>query len=168
MLSLASVAGAAFAVNTVTQEITAGVRSASVADVTLTAVTYSHEVQSNTGTLTLTADDSTGSDLGWNVTIESSDFTSGGNTIPAENFSITQANAPTLNVGQTVDPTNGPMVPTASPAGTLDTARKVIQANAGYGKGNYSQTIDVELSIPGQQLAGTYAATLTTTIAAAP
>lgn len=158
--------------NSVTQAVTAGTRSASVADATLTAVNYSHSAQTNTGSLTLTADDSTGSGAGWNVTILSSSFaysgTNGGTAIPAANFSITTANAPTATAGQAIDPTGGPKVPATGSTGTLDVARKTIQANAGFGQGTYTQALDVSLSIPAQARAGTYTGTLTVSITSGP
>lgn len=165
-------ASAAFAGDTVIQSVTAGTRTASIADLTLTAVSYSHAAQTQTGTMTLTADDSTGSGAGWNVTIQSSAFvysgTNGGTDIPAANFSLSSADAPAMTAGQAIDATNGPKVPTVSPVGTLDSARKTVQANAGYGLGTYTQGLGVSLSIPAQSRAGTYTATLTTTVAAAP
>ncbi|MEA2527545.1 MAG: hypothetical protein QOF73_4772, partial [Thermomicrobiales bacterium] len=153
-LSLTMVAPA-LAVDTVTQAITPGTLSASVADLTLTSVAYSHEVQAQTGSMTLTADDSTGSGAGWNVTILSSAFAytaggNGGSAIPAANFSLTSAAAPTSTAGQAVDATDGPKVPTTSPVGALNSARKVIQANAGFGQGTYTQGLGVSLSIPEQ------------------
>ena len=158
--------------DTVTQTITAGIRSASVANLTLTSVAYSHSAQSTTGTMTLTADDSTGSNLGWNVTILSSAFVytggNGGSNIPAANFSLTSAAAPTRNAGQAVDATGGPKVPVVSPVGTLDSARKTVQALILFGNGNYSQNLGVSLSIPAQSATGTYTGTLTTSITAAP
>lgn len=168
----AAIVGPAAAADTVTQTINPGTRSASVADVTLTAVNYAHSAQAQTGTMTLTADDSSGSGAGWNVTIQSSDFVySGANSgtdIPAANFALTAAAAPAMTAGEAVDATNGPKVPATSPVGTLDSARKVVQAEVGYGEGTYTQSLDVELSIPAQSRAGTYTGTLTTTIAAAP
>jgi len=55
-----------------------------------------------------------------------------------------------------------------SPAGALDTARKVVQANATYGEGTYDQALGVSLTIPAESRAGTYTGTLTTTVTAAP
>lgn len=164
------------AVNTVTQTITAGTRSASVADLNLGSVAYSHSPRTTTGTMTLTADDSTGSNAGWNVTILSSAFvwTAGGSgassgaNIPAANFSLTAAAAPTATAGQAVDVVGGPTVPIISPVGTLDSARKTVQALALFGNGTYTQALGVSLSIPAQSAAGTYTGTLTTTMAAAP
>jgi hypothetical protein len=168
-LALASPADAA---DSVTQVVTAGSRTASVADLTLTAVSYSHTAQTQTGTMTLTADDSTGTGTGWNVTVLSSDFVysgaNGGGDIPKGNFSLTSAAAPASTAGQAVDVTNGPKVPSTSPVGTLDTARKTVQSNAAYGQGTYTQDLGVSLSIPPQSRAGTYTGTITTTISSAP
>lgn len=167
-------APAAFAADTVTQVVNGGTRTASVANLTMAAVTYSHSAQSNPGTMTLTADDSSGTGLGWNVTVVSSAFvysgTNGGTNIPAANLSLTSAAAPTMTAGQAVDPlgVGGPKVPLVSPVGTLDSARKTVQANANFGQGTYTQGLGVSLSIPAQSRAGTYTGTLTTTIAAAP
>jgi hypothetical protein len=171
-----SIAAPVGAKDTVTQNVTPGTRTASVADLSFPDIAYSHIGQSPTGTMTLTADDSTGSNAGWNVTIQSSDFVwsagtggaSSGTDIPAANFLLISAATPVSTAGQAVDDTGGPLVPTTSPAGTLDTARKTVQANATFGKGTYTQALDVSLTIPGDSAAGTYTGTLTTTISAAP
>jgi len=160
------------ATDQVTQVVTAGTRSASVANLTLGSVPHAHSVQTSTGTMTLTADDSTGSNLGWNVTILSSAFVySGGNSgtdIPAANFSLTSAAAPTATAGQAVDATGGPRVPVISPVGTLDSARKTLQALVTFGNGTYTQALGVSLSIPADSAAGTYTGTETVTISAGP
>ena len=58
----------AFAADTISQSLTGGSRTASVADLTLSAVAYSHSVQAQTGTMTLTADDSTATLAGKEIT----------------------------------------------------------------------------------------------------
>jgi len=162
------------AVDTVTQAITAGNRTASVADLTLASVAYSHSAQTSTGTMTLTADDSTGSNLGWNVTILTSAFAysggNGGTAIPAANLTLTSAAAPTRTAGQAVDVlgVGGPKVPSVSPVGTLDSARKTVQAVVLFGNGTYTQALGVSMNVPAQSAAGSYTGTLTTTISAAP
>lgn len=161
------------AADSVTQAITAaGTRTASVADLTLPSVAYSHSSQLSTGTMALTADDSTGSNLGWNVTILSSAFAysgaNNGTAIPAANFSLTSAAAPVRVAGQSIDATGGPKVPLVSPVGTLDTARKTVQALVLFGKGTYTQALGVSLNIPAGSVPGTYTGTLTTSITAAP
>ena len=163
------------AADSVTQAVTAGTRTASVADLTLASVAYSHSARTSTGSMTLTADDSTGSGAGWNVTVLSSAFAHSGTDrtkdISAANFALTTAAAPVRTAGQAINVTagNGPAVPTTpSPIGTLDSARKVVQAGVGYGQGTYTQALGVSLTIPAYSAAGTYTGTLTTSIIAAP
>ena len=174
-LLVASVAGSALAANTVTQAITGSGRTASVANLTLPSVTYQNAAHDVTGTMVLTADDSTDTGLGWTVTIQSSDFVwvgpvNGGINIPASAFALTSAAVPVVVAGQAVGPAaaTGPQVPPTFVAGSLDTPRLPIWATAGYGKGTYTQDLGVTLSIPAMSHVGTYTGTLTTTITAAP
>lgn len=173
-LSLAMLAPA-LADNTVTTSVissAASIRSARTTDFTLPAVTYSHTDQSQSGSLALIADDSSGTNAGWNVTVQASSFAysgpNSGTAIPASNFSLTSASTPTKTSGQNVNATGGPMVPATSPVGTLDVARKVVQANAGFGKGTYTQTLGVSLVVPADSVIGTYTSTLTVTNTAGP
>jgi len=171
-LALGVIATTAFAENSVTQTVTAGTRTASVANLALADVAYSHSAQTATGSMTLTANDSTGSGAGWNVTIQSSAFVYSGSysgtNIPAANFSLTSADTPVMTAGQAVNATvgNGPEASVTS--GTLETSRKTVLAGIGYGLGTYTQALGVSLSIPAQSRAGTYTGTLTTTMSAAP
>lgn len=109
---------------------------------------------------------------GWSVTILSSDFAYsgayGGTSIPAANLSITDAASPVLVSGQAIDPGGGPRVPPAGATGTLDVARKTIQADVGYGGGTYTQGLAVSLVVPADSRAGTYTAILTVTAGAGP
>jgi hypothetical protein len=174
-LLVGTLAGPTLAANTVTQAITGSGLTASVADLTLTSVAYQNNAHDVTGTMVLTADDSTGSGAGWNVTIQSSAFVwvgtaNGGADIPAARFALTSAAAPTMISGQAVSvaASTGPQVPPTSPYGSLDTARKVLVATAAYGAGAYSQDLGVTLTIPAQSRVGVYTGTLTTTITSAP
>ena len=174
-LLVASVAGPAAAADTVILSITGSGLTASVADLTLTSVPYQNAAHNVTGSMVLTADDSTGSGAGWNVTIISSAFVwvgtaNGGTNIPAANFALTSAAAPAMIAGQVVNvaASTGPQVPPTSPFGTLDTARKTLVATAAYGQGTYSQALGVTLTIPAMSRVGTYTGTLTTTITSAP
>lgn len=163
----------ASAVNTVTQTINAGTRSSSIADLTLGAVSYSHSAQASTGTMVVTADDSSGSGAGWNVTVQSSAFVysgpNGGTNIPATNFSITSASGATATAGEPVDVIGGPKVPlTFTTPATLDVARKTLQAELTFGEGTYTQNLGVSLAIPAQSRVGTYTGTMTVTISSGP
>lgn len=174
-LLVGTVAGPAFAADTVTQAITGSGLTASVADLTLTSVAYQNTAHDVSGTMVLTVDDSTGVAAGWNVTIQSSAFVwvgtaNGGADIPAINFALTTAAAPTLISGQVVSATaaTGPQVPPLSPLGALSTPRKVLAATAAYGSGAYNQNLGVTLTIPAMSRIGVYTGTLTTTITSAP
>jgi hypothetical protein len=166
----------AFADTKVSQVIIAGTRSASVTSQALGEVPagpVAHSARTQNGTVTLTADDSSGSGAGWNVTLRSSDFVysgaNGGTDIPAANFSFTAISAPTVTAGEAVDDANGPMVPAGLSGGrTLDSSVKVLQANPHYGMGTYTQVIDTRLVVPALSRAGTYTGTLTATIATGP
>lgn len=145
--------------------------TASIADLSLPAVTSSHVAQTSTGTMTLTVTDSAPGG-GWNVTILSSGLAysgpHGGTSIPAANLSITEARSPALASGQAIDPSGGPKVPPSGASGALDVARKTIQAEVGYGGGTYSQELVVSLVVPADSRAGTYTASLTVTVSAGP
>ena len=154
--------------------------TASTVDLTLAAVDYSHVDQASVGSLTLEARDtgtttcillicSTTND-GWNVTVQASNFaytgTNNGAAIPAANLAVTQAHPPTRVSGDDISGTGGPR--TTNVTGSLDTPRKTLQANDGFGIGRYRQVIDVSLLVPGQTRAGTYTTTLTVTISSGP
>ena len=163
---------AARAANTVTQVVTAGTRSASVADLTLSPVSYSTADQISVGTLTLTVDDQSGTAAGWSATLQVSDFAytgaSSGVDIPASNFAITSLGNPNATTGQAVDAAGGPRTPVAGATGPLNVARTVLLADAGYGQGSYTQALDVQLTIPGGSVAGAYTGSFTVTVGAAP
>lgn len=162
--------------------------SASVADLALPAVSYSHSDQATSGNLTLTAQDtgrqecvllvcSTVND-GWNVTIQASAFSysgpNNGTAIPAANLVITTAHPPSRVSGQEISSTAGPR--TTNVTGTLDVSRKTLQADGPsgdltptyYGIGTYEQMIDVSLTLPGRSRVGTYTTTLSVTMSAGP
>jgi hypothetical protein len=157
------------AATTVTQTISDGSRTADLSSLTFDPLNYSNAEQLSSGTMTLTADDSTGTGAGWNVTIQSSDFVYSGSyagtNIPAANVSIVTPGAPTLVAGEAISTESGPF---AGFGGSLDTPRKVLYANEGGGKGTYSQNLPVVLAIPGGSLAGSYTSTFTVTMSAGP
>ena len=150
--------------------------TANIVDLTLPTVAYAHSAQTATGSMTLTASDDTGSNAGWNVTIQSSAFVwsagtggaTSGTDIPAANFSLTSAAAPTMTSGQAVNATGGPLVPATSPLGALNQPRKVLQANPLFGGGSYSQILGVRLDTPARSTTGTYTSTFTVSMTSGP
>lgn len=175
------IAPAAFAAdNTVTQTVTGGTLTASATDVSLGSVATAHTAQNSTGQLTVSADDSTGSGAGWHVTEQVSSLaytgTNGGTAIPASDFSITSVGAVAMTAGQTIDTTGTDASPTGPQignitngvSGTLDNAVTVLVAGPNFGQGTYTVPVNVNLAVPANTRAGSYAGTLTTTITSAP
>ncbi|MEZ2388338.1 hypothetical protein AB6813_02100 [bacterium RCC_150] len=159
--------------------------SASLGALSLPAVVSSHSPRTTTGRTVLTVTDTSlytppvlpgtqgiGLGAGWHVTIQASALSysgpNNGTNIPAANLAIVSVETPTATSGQPLDPVNGPMAPTLSPAGPLDSARMILHANSGYGAGTYTQGVNLSLTIPANTRAGTYSSTITTTIGSGP
>ena len=159
--------GPALVINSAIQVVTGGIMNAFIDDLVLSSMSFSNNDHTNTGILKLTANDSSGSTTGWSVTVQSSPFTySGANNgigIPAANFSIVSANAPTAVIGQAIDLTRGPKVPPIGSSGSLNAARTVLKADASFGLGIYNQNLNVNLLIRGGSAIGTYTAFLSVT-----
>jgi hypothetical protein len=166
--------------SSVTQSLSAGSLSASIVDLQLNGganLISSNAIQTPTGVLKLTADDSRGgtSGAGWSVSTVTSDFvwTTGaggatnGTNIPANNFVLTSAAAPAMTAGQALG-VGGPAAAINTTNVPLDEDRKVITAAATYGQGTYTQDLDVSLTVPASSKVGTYTGTLTTTISETP
>jgi hypothetical protein len=164
----AGAAGAVFAEDTATQEVTKatdGQLAASIDDFIFEDLEFSFADQTNDGSLRLNVVDSRGLGSGWNVTVASGDFTIGGSpiVIPADGFVIDEAGTPQHVAGQPIVAA-GPRVPAANSAGALSTDRNPIEADPHSGNGSYYQDLDVSLVVPGGTEAGVYQATLTVTI----
>ena len=156
------------AADSITLSVNGEGRSANVSGASLDPVDYSHEDQTSSGTISLSIDDSSASNDGWNVTIQASDFSSGERSISAMNFSIIEAGNPVRLEGQEIDATGGPVVPESSALGSLDVPRKVLGAESEFGAGAYSQGLNVSLTVPGQTPSGEYSSSLTVNITAGP
>lgn len=154
--------------------ISAGTISiSSTGSITLTGVTLDGDDHDSAATAapSFTLIDASGAGAGWNVTLQSSNFSDGGTgTIGAANFKFTSGGTITKVKGQAVDPTNGPKE-TGLSAATLDSARKIITTAATYGKGKYTYDptpADFVLTVAADTTAGAYTATVTATIASGP
>jgi hypothetical protein len=144
--------------------------SASGESITLTTVGFSLADQTTTATLTI---DVSNSDVaGWSVTVAAGPFVyvgpHNGGSIPNSSFAIAAAATPVADpAGQPVGGPGGPVVP-AGAIGSFATARTVLVAGQYGGIGSYSQTLDLQLTVPGGSVAGTYVAELTITASAGP
>ncbi len=175
---MAILAGQAYCATTATPNATVTVSAGSLSisstgSITLPSLTLDGDDHDLTATSapTFTLTDATGSGSGWNVTLQSADFSAGGGkTISAAQFKFTSGGTVTKVKGQQVDATNGPKE-TALSASALDTSRKIITTAAGYGKGKYTYAptaADFVLTVTADALAGDYTAVVTATIVTGP
>jgi hypothetical protein len=150
----------------VTAGVTAGSRTAGLTLAGFDAVAFSHSEQTTTTSTTLSVDDLTGANAGWNVTVSSSpliwsaatDGPTAGSDLPASALAVTTVGSITTVSG---DAWAG-----STATGALDSPVKVLSTSGG--NGSYTAPLTLTLTVPGQASVGTYAGTLTTTISAAP
>ena len=116
------------------------------------------------GTFTVT--DSRGAGVGWNVTVQASQFTSGGHTLALNSVSMPQ---PSVTKG-TPQSTGLPTI--MSGPYTIDSASAIKMASAaadGSGEGSYIFTPGLlTLSVPANTYAGTYTSTVTVSVISGP
>lgn len=96
---------------------------------------------------------------GWNIQVSASDFTrdGGGDPIPASN----------LTLASTTDPgVTGISRPSTS--GSLAAPVKVLSADTTVPTGTYSQTLNLNMNIPGGTIVGSYTSIVTVTAAVGP
>jgi hypothetical protein len=98
---------------------------------------------------------------GWNITLSASPYVYSGigvsSGIPASNLSLTSSTLP-AGAGLTIPVT----------AGSLGTSAKVLSASPSNGIGTFTQTLNLNLSIPAGAAVGTYRATVTVTASVGP
>ena len=130
-------------------------------------VTLNGSAQSTTATMgTFTVTDARGTGVGWNVTVQGTQFTMAGHTLPMNSISMpapTVANIDSTS-GSTPSITTGPyLIDNAS-------AVKITSAAAdGTGMGSYTYTPgSLTLSIPANAYAGTYTSTVTVSVVTGP
>jgi len=107
--------------------------------------------------------------LGWNLTITSTQFTTGSRTLATNASSVTAVTSACANGGLCVTPTNAIAYPVTVPAGsTPPTAVKFFNAAAATGEGVFTITPTVRVSVPQNSFAGSYASTLTLSVVSGP
>jgi hypothetical protein len=121
--------------------------------------------QTPTYALPLTIEDLRGSGAGWNATITSTEFTTGGETprtLSTGASSITGVTNACVEGNACTDPTNAVSYALSVPAAAeAPTAVKFFNASAGTGMGVFSNTPTVAVSIPADTYAGSYSSTIT-------
>lgn len=115
--------------------------------------------------------DATGSGSGWNVTLQSADFTApGGKSIPASRFKFSSGGTVARVTGQPVNSESGPRE-TAISGAALNLATKALFSDTSSGRGRYTYSPAPEnfiLTINPDTLSGEYTAVVTATISSGP
>jgi hypothetical protein len=165
-------AGAATTANpTVTGTVSAGALSVATSAAPTFSANLASGDQTPTYTLPLTATDTTGTGAGWNLTITSTQFTTGGGTphTLATNASTVTGVTSSCASGTCTNPTNAVTYPVSIPAGaTAPTAVKLFNAAANTGLGSFTVTPTVGVFVPASTFAGSYSSTLTVSIVSGP
>ena len=137
-----------------------GVTNVSAAPVTLTG-----DDQTTTYSMALTVDDARGSGAGWNLSITSTAFTTGSQSLSNTASSINAGPAVVCSGvgGHCTNPDDTLITyPLGVPAGaSAPTAVKFFDAKLNTGLGKFTITPTVTISIPGNTYAGTYSSTVT-------
>jgi len=156
---------------TVTGTVTAGALSVATSAAPTFSATLAGGDSTPTYTLPLTAVDTTGSGAGWNLTVTSTQFTTGGGTphLLAANASTITGATSVCASGTCTNPTNAVTYPVVVPAGaTPPTAVKFFNAAASTGLGSFTVTPTVGVFVPATTFAGSYSSTLTVSIVSGP
>ena len=177
-LALAAVAASLVVASSASADnslVTANIAAGSLTEVTSAAPSFSVTLDGTdkTGsyTLPITVTDARGSGAGWNLTITSTQFSTGvsGNTLASDAASIASV-ASTCVAGSTcTNPTNSVTYPLTIPAGASPPpAVKFFNAAVNTGRGKFTGTPSVQVAVPANTFAGTYTSTVTLAIASGP
>jgi len=128
--------------------------------------------QTPTYTVPTTLQDTRGTGAGWNLTITSTQFTTGGatpNTLATNASSLTGVTS-SCAAGTCTNPTNSVTYPVSPvPAGSVPpTAVRFFNAAASSGMGKFTVTPTIGVFVPQSSFAGTYTSTLTLSVVSGP
>ncbi len=170
-MALAVATSALAATATVTGTLAPGTLSLTTVAAPTFSVTLDGTDQTPTYTMPMTATDSRGSGAGWNITITSTQFTTGGgspNTLATNASSVTGVTSVCAG-GTCTNPTNTVTYSFTVPAGTTPPAAvKLFNAALLTGMGKFTVTPTVSVFIPASSFAGTYTSTITLAIVSGP
>jgi hypothetical protein len=157
---LASPASAA--TSTVTGTITAGTLSLATSATPSFGVSLDGTDQTATYTVPATVTDATGSDSGWNLTVTSTQFTTGSQTLATTASTVTGVTNTCVGGSTCTAATNAITYPVTVPAaGTPPAAVKFFNAAASTGAGKFTNTPTITVAVPANTHAGVYSSTLT-------
>jgi len=175
VLAVLAVTAVAVYAETATVTVTGGTLSVTPANVTLSAVTLDGTDQLSTsasGSNSWSATDARGTGAGWNLTIDSTDFTDGGTPVRTINISAADQQFKIQLLDANIAVTAGNTKPTSS-ATTLTAipeapaaGLKFVSAAADTGMGTYAINPNFELAVPAETYVGTGTYTATVTVSA--
>ena len=178
-LLLMVVTAATVYAETATLGVTGGSLSITAANVTMSAVTLDGTDQTSTsaaGSNTWTAVDGRGTGVGWNVTIDSTDFTDGGAPLRTIDISVADQEFKIQLLDSNIAVTFGNAVPTSSATSLTPiptnpaAALKFVSAATDAGMGTYTLNSNFELEVRAETFlgTGTYTATIVVTAVTGP
>jgi hypothetical protein len=158
---------------TATASITAGSLTEVASSTPSFSATLNGTDQSVTSNaMTLAAKDRRGSGAGWNLTITSTQFTTGGGsaqTLSTSATTVTAVSSVCAGGGTCTNPTNSIAYPLTVPAGsTAPTAVKLFNSAVNSGLGDFTLTPNFSLAVPANAYAGSYSSTMTFSMVSAP
>jgi hypothetical protein len=128
--------------------------------------------QTKTYTIPMTVTDTTATNAGWDLTITSTQFTTGGgtpHTLATTASTVTAATAACLAGSSCTSPTSSITYSLNVPAGsTPPTPVKLFNAATSSGLGHNTVTPTITVAVPANTYAGSYASTLTLAVASGP
>lgn len=158
--------------STATATVAAGTLSETSATNPSSSLTLNGMDQTMTFNLPITATDATGSGSGWNLTVTSTQYTTGGatpHTLPSTASTVTGVSASCVSGATCTNPTNNVNYNLAVPAAaTAPTAVKLFDAAANTGMGKFTVTPSVSVAVPANTYAGTYSSTITLAVVTGP
>jgi hypothetical protein len=160
------------ATSTVTGTVSAGTLSLTTSATPSFGITLDGTDQTASYTVPTTVTDATGSGNGWNLTITSTQFTTGGgspSTLATTASSISSVANSCVGGSTCTLPTNGIATGQTVPAaGTPPAAVKYFNAAAATGRGKFTNTPTIAVALPASTLAGSYSSTLTLSAVSGP
>ncbi|MBA2283929.1 MAG: WxL domain-containing protein [Ktedonobacteraceae bacterium] len=176
LLTIMTLSGSALAFAdgpVVTATITGGSLTETTATTQAPSATLAGVDQAVTYTIPITLTDLRGTGAGWNLTITSTQFTTGGGTphlLDTSASHITGVTSAHVGTDGYTDPTNSiTYAPLLVPAGTTaPTAVKFFNAALTTGLGTFTVTPTVSIALPANTFAGSYTSTVTLAVVSGP
>lgn len=170
-VATAAIAGALFpasalaATATSTGTVSAGTLSLTTSAAPTFGDTLNGTDQTPTYALPMDVNDATGSGTGWNATITSTQFTTGGgtpHTLSTSASSMTGVTSACAGGTTCTAPTNAITYPLGVPAAAVAPAAvKLFNAAVNTGMGSFTLTPTIGVTLPANTYAGTYTSTIT-------